>query len=304
MDLKQLGYFVHVAELGSFTRASIVLDVAQPALSRQVRLLELELRQPLLLRNGRGVTLTDAGRMVLERGRGVLHQVGRLREDLAHIRGALTGRVALGLPPSLSRRLAVPLARACAEVMPEVFLSITEALSFTIKEALISGRLDVALLYNPPPVPEVDREFLMEEPLYLVAAARKQRRARREDRPHDGSPITLKQLATRPLIIPSRPNATRMLLEEHLSLLGLQPRIALEVDGVDTILGLVAQNVGKAVLPGSTLAHTGAPGDFVIHPISEPDLRIRVYAATSSQRPTTQAQRAMLALIRKTLGLL
>ena len=75
MDLKQLEYFVRVAELGSFTRASSVLDIAQPALSRQVRLLEVELRQNLLLRNGRGVTTTEAGKLLLEHGRGILHQV-------------------------------------------------------------------------------------------------------------------------------------------------------------------------------------------------------------------------------------
>jgi len=79
MDLKQLEYFVRVAELGSFTRASIALDVAQPALSRQVRLLEVELRQSLLVRNGRGATPTEAGKLLLEHGRGILHQVERAR---------------------------------------------------------------------------------------------------------------------------------------------------------------------------------------------------------------------------------
>ena len=73
MDLKQLEYYVHVAELGSFTRAANVLNVAQPALSRQIRLLEVELRQNLLVRNGRGVTTTEAGKLLLEHGRGILH---------------------------------------------------------------------------------------------------------------------------------------------------------------------------------------------------------------------------------------
>ena len=83
MDLKQIEYFVRVAELGSFTRASVALNIAQPALSRQVRLLEVELRQNLLIRNGRGATTTEAGKMLLEHGRGILHQVQRAREDLA-----------------------------------------------------------------------------------------------------------------------------------------------------------------------------------------------------------------------------
>jgi LysR family transcriptional regulator, nitrogen assimilation regulatory protein len=92
MDLAQMEYFVRVAELSSFTRAAIVLDVAQPALSRQIRLLEVELRQTLLMRNGRGVTLTPAGQVLLEHCRGILHQVERAREELDRVRGALTDR--------------------------------------------------------------------------------------------------------------------------------------------------------------------------------------------------------------------
>jgi LysR family nitrogen assimilation transcriptional regulator len=77
MELRQLEYFVHVAELGSFTRASNFLSIAQPVLSRQVRALEIEFRQALLERNGRGVTLTEAGKRFLEHGRGVLSQIER-----------------------------------------------------------------------------------------------------------------------------------------------------------------------------------------------------------------------------------
>ena len=126
MDLKQLEYFVRVAELGSFTRAAQALDVAQPALSRQVRLLEVELRQNLLLRNGRGAMPTDAGRLLLEHARGILHQVERAREELGRVGGALAGRVAIGLPPSLSRALAVPITRAVRQQLPQASVSICE----------------------------------------------------------------------------------------------------------------------------------------------------------------------------------
>lgn len=73
MFFKQLEYFVHVTELGSFTRAANVLDIGQPALSRQIRQLEVEFRQNLLVRNGRGVMTTEAGQVLLEHGRGILH---------------------------------------------------------------------------------------------------------------------------------------------------------------------------------------------------------------------------------------
>ena len=88
MDLKQLEYFIRVAELGGFTRASIALDIAQPALSRQVRQLEVELGHTLLIRNGRGVTLTESGKQLLEHARGILYQVSRTREELGRVSGS------------------------------------------------------------------------------------------------------------------------------------------------------------------------------------------------------------------------
>src|SRR5687768_12157435 len=154
MDLKQLEYFVRVAELGSFTRAAIALDVAQPALSRQVRLLEVELRQNLLTRNGRGATPTEAGQLLLEHGRGILHQVQRAREELGRVRGALAGRVAVGLPPSVAKVMAVPLIREFRSRMPEATVSVSEGLSAAMQESLAKGRLDIAVLYNAAPTPE------------------------------------------------------------------------------------------------------------------------------------------------------
>ena len=120
MDFKQIEYFVQVAELGSFTRAASVLRVAQPALSRQVRSLEVELRQNLLLRNGRGVTLTEAGTRLLAHGRGILQQLQRARQDLEEQRGAASGLLSIGLPPSLSRSLT---ARACGSGTSPVWVA-------------------------------------------------------------------------------------------------------------------------------------------------------------------------------------
>jgi LysR family nitrogen assimilation transcriptional regulator len=146
MDLKQIEYFVRVAELGSFTRASTALSIAQPALSRQIRLLEVELRQTLLVRNGRGAAPTEAGKLLLEHGRGILHQVQRAREELGRVRGSLAGRVAIGLPSSLARMVTVPLTRAFRQQMPDAALSIREGLSVAMHESLLAGRLDIAVL--------------------------------------------------------------------------------------------------------------------------------------------------------------
>lgn len=292
MDLRQIEYFVRVAELGSFTRASIALGIAQPALSRQVRLLELELEQPLLVRNGRGVTMTAAGKAMLEQGRGVLRQVSRLRDELDRIRGGVAGTVAIGLPPSLSRLLTVPLVRAAHRALPGVRVSISEGLTTSLQDALLSGQIDLALLYNVAGEPDLATEALLDERLYLVtryvAGARPQ-------------PVPLARLAELPLVIPRRPNAFRVLVEDALARIGLAVRIAMEADGVDAIFGLVADGVGAAVLGESAVATAAEGGRFTAHPIEAPGLAAHIHLATSAQRPGTQAQREVIDLLRTAL---
>lgn len=295
MDLKQLEYFVRVAELGSFTRAAHALQIAQPALSRQVRLLEVELRQSLLLRNGRGATPTEAGKVLLDHGRGILHQVVRAREELGRMRGALSGRVAIGMPPTLARVLAVPLTHAFLRRMPEAQLSITEGLSTSMQEGLVRGQLDLAVLYNAQPQPEIDAQPLMNEELLLV-----QMRAPglQEDPPP--APISLKEVAALPLVIPSRPNAIRMHVESEMTRLGVRPTIALEIDGVSAILDLVAEGIGCAILSRHAVMRSVKPSAYTVRKIGTPPLQIELAVAVSSQRPGTLTQQATLQLIRET----
>jgi LysR family transcriptional regulator, nitrogen assimilation regulatory protein len=296
MDLKQLEYFVRVAELGSFTRAAQALDVAQPALSRQIRLLEVELRQTLLTRNGRGALPTEAGKLLLEHGRGILHQVARAREELGRVRGALAGRVAIGLPPSLARVLTVPLTRAFRAQLPQASLSITEGLSAHMLEWLTTGRLDIAMVYNAPPASDVELAPLYEEELLLV-----------ETRPADLSPaeeppavVSLQAVADLPLVIPSRPNAVRMQVEAELANLGLRPQVALEIDGVPAILDLVADGAGAAILSRNAVANSPKPSAYRMRSL-QPALFSRLSLATSAVRPATLTQQTTLDLIRSTL---
>ena len=296
MDLKQLEYFVRVAELGSFTRAAIALDIAQPALSRQVRLLEVELHQNLLIRNGRGALPTEAGKLLLAHGRGILHQVERAREELGRVRGSLAGRVAVGLPTTLARVLTVPLTRAFRQQMPDATISISEGLSVAMQESLVNGRLDIAVLYNAQPSPEIEIAPLPEEDLLLVQA----RPPGLLEDPAPG-PISLRAVSLLPLVIPSRPNAIRMYVESEMANLGCRMQIALEIDGVSAILDLVADGAGSAVLPRNAVANSVRPSAFTVRSINDPILRTKVALATSSLRPTTLTQQATRTLIHQTM---
>lgn len=296
MDLKQLEYFVRVAELGSFTRAAAALDVAQSALSRQIRLLEVELRQNLLVRNGRGATPTEAGKVLVEHGRGILHQMARTREDMDRLRGGLSGRVAIGLPSSVARVLTVPLTRRFRTELPDAQLSISEGLSSALLEGLGNGRLDIVVLYNAQPTRDVDVSHLIDEDLLLVRA----RPPGLAEDPPPG-PIPLAEVSRLPLVIPSRPNAIRMYVESEMAGIDCRPSVALEIDGVSAILDLVADGAGCAVLSRNALLNSPRPWAYTAQVIGTPPLRIGLSLATSLQRPSTQVQKAALELIQRTM---
>ncbi len=299
MDLKQLEYFVRVAELGSFTRASIALDIAQPALSRQIRLLEVELRQNLLTRNGRGAIPTEAGKLLLKHGRGILHQVEVAREELGAARGALAGRVSIGLPPSLSKLITVPLTRAFRQQLPHAQLTLTEGFSVLMHEGLRVGNLDMAVLYNSERSPELDITTLHTEELVLISprtsvkagAAKKGRAGKRQ-------PIRLAEVAELPLILPSRPNAFRILIESEMIAIGRKPQITLEVDGLNAILSLVKEGMGHAVLPSYTLSNVDDPAPFLLRSIHSPRIMSELMLARSSRRASTDTQKMAVELVK------
>ena len=292
MELEQIEYFVRVAELGSFTRASSALGIAQPALSRKIRQLEVELRQNLLVRNGRGATTTDAGKLLLEHGRGILHQVQRLREELGRLRGSLAGRVAIGLPPSIAKVLTVSLTREFRAKLPQAALSISEGLSAAMQESIINGRLDIALLYGAVPTLGLEITHLLDEDLFLV-----QRQSQRQSQLSQPTAVTLRDVAALPLIIPTRPNAIRMLVESEMANINCHPNIVLEIDGVPAILDLVLDGAGCAVLSKNAVTTSGQASLFSVSHIA--GLHSKLSIAVSSQRPATLTQQAMLELIQQ-----
>jgi LysR family nitrogen assimilation transcriptional regulator len=293
MELKQIESFVRVAELGSFTRAAQALNIPQPLLSRHVRQLEVELHQNLLMRNGRGVTVTEAGLVMLEHGRGILHQVAVAQEELGSVRGALSGRVSIGLPPSLSKLVTVPLTKSFRKTLPHAQLSLTEGFSVLMVESLRAGRLDMAVLYNPPPSPDLDMTVLHEDALVLIAGKKSppltNQRALK-------TVVSLTDLAQLPLIVPSRPNAFRLLIDTEMQRVNGKPNIVLEIDGLNAILELVKEGMGYAVLPAYTLSNFAKPEHFSTHRIEKPKLMSQLMLVWSARRPMTATHKAAMQL--------
>jgi len=290
MDLKQLEYFVSVVDLGGFSRASRLLGIAQPAISRQVRSLEVELRQSLLLRNGRGATPTEAGKRLLAHARSILQQVERARAEVDDVKGAPIGAIAIGLPPTLARMHTAPFVRTFRARYPRATVSVVEGLSVNIVEWVAIGRADVGVVYNPIPSPAVDFAPLASEELALVGPPARRGEART---------VRMRDLPRYPLIIPSRPNAIRALVESRLASLGLKPQVALEIDAVGAILDLVAEGQGYAILSPRAVP-AGDPGRGLhSRPIVQPALASTLAIATSALRPATPLQQAVVGLLRE-----
>jgi len=295
MELQQLEYFRQVAELGSFTRAASYLSVVQPALSRQVRQLEVELGQNLFERNGRGVVLTHAGTRLLEHTRGILTQVGRARQELEDQRSGDSGHFALGLPPSLGSSLTVPLVQAFERSLPNASLGTVEGLSTYILEWLNVGRVDCALVYNANPSATVDVEPLLHDPLFLIGPLARSTRGRRAARE---VALPVAALAEHALIMPSRPHAMRMAVENALSAVDRKITVVHEIESIPAIIDLVRQGRGHGVLPLNAIRATQWADHVNVQPIGDPALTISLSIATSAQRPKGSLLRKAIEVIR------
>jgi LysR family nitrogen assimilation transcriptional regulator len=292
MDLKQLEYFVAVVDLGGFSRASRLLGIAQPAISRQVRSLEVELRQSLLRRNGRGALPTEAGKRLLDHARSILQQVERARREVDEVKGAPVGHVVIGLPPTLALALTATIVREFRRRFPRASVSIVEGLSVHIHDWVVVGRADVGVVYNPVPSAAVEIRPLVDEQVGLVSRRAPRRQA---------ASVKLRDLPAYPLIIPSRPNAIRALVDARLATLGMRPQVALEIDAIGAILELVAEGQGHAVLSRRAIEASDAGRQLVARPIVRPPLTTTLAIVASAQRPSTPVQDAAIALIESLL---
>ena len=198
------------------------------------------------------------------------------------------GRVTVGMPPRVALGLSVPLVRSFRERFPRAVITVLEGLSLSLRESLVAGRLDLALLFDPQPSPQLAYEPLMREQLLLVAPPRSRLPAR----------VSLASLSGYPMVLPNAPNAIRGLLDDILGPRGVSLNVLAEVGAVQTVLALVAEGVGCTVLPESALA--ARPGGVRLPhaPLGPPAIRNVLVLATPLARPGTRLIRETGLLLR------
>jgi DNA-binding transcriptional LysR family regulator len=291
MELRQLRYFVTVAEEANFTRAAAKLYVAQPGVSAQIRRLERELGQQLLDRSGRSVRLTEVGAAVLPYARAALQAADGARLAVDELTGLLRGHVAIGTVTSHTLDLAALLAQFHHD-HPAVEMTLTEHNSDQLIDALRGGRLDAAIIaLGATPPPDLETHVVTDEPI-AAAVSHRHELAKR-------STIPLTALRDQVLISLPAGTAIRALLEDACAAAGFSPQIAFEASTPGMLAQLAARGLGVAIVPASV-----AQARDDLHPltITRPALRGRLAFAWRADDPISPATQALVAQARRMLN--
>jgi len=295
MELRQLEYFVAVAEEASFTRAASRVHVAQPGVSAQVRRLESELGQQLLDRSGRSVRLTEVGSAVLPFARAALDAVANARLAVDDLAGLVRGQVTVGMVSGCALPALAELLAGFHDRHPGVAIALVEDNSDRLVERLRDGRLDLALIGWAEQTPaDIDSVVLVDEELVAVVApghplagtgtgagAGAGARA-------GGGAITIRQLRDLPLVSLPRGTGVRAALDAACAAAGFTPRIVFEASALPMVVELAGRGLGLAVVPASI---PNGPG---ILRLTDPKLRSRLELAWRCAPAANPAARALI----------
>jgi LysR family nitrogen assimilation transcriptional regulator len=251
-SLNRWRYFLQVAETASVSRAAEKLGLSQPALSRQIALLEGELGASLFRRTGRGLALTQAGVAFRAKAVDILRRIAALPEEIAADGGAATGPVAFGAPPFMGRILTGALVANFVAQCPLARLRVRGAHTFQLREALLLREIDLAIVSMPLAEPEIAFEPLLREEMRLIGPPG-------DDRLATGQPVSLARVAELPLILTPRPDSLRLVVENAIETTGRTARVTVESE-YGPMDELVRRGLGYTVLPACAIVNTPLAG--------------------------------------------
>ncbi len=290
-DLHRLRRFLVVAEMGSLTKAAVVLDTTQSALSLQMGSLERECGDRLFYRTGRGVALTDLGDRLALRARELLRGAELLSQEIRAAAGVAVGEVTIGLLPSISAGLVSLLLREVIAELPLVKLRILEGSNGQLDEWLSEGRLDLAVLYRYGNLLDANEESLCTIDSWLVGP--------QGDRLTALPEVSFSQLDGLALILPGMPNGLRAAMNLHARRKSIALKVAVEVDSIPTQMGLAAGGFGYAVLGLHAVTAELVGGKLQASRLVGPGIERVVTLATSSRHPETLASKAIATRLRR-----
>ncbi len=291
MELRQLRYFVAIAECGSFSKAAERVFVAQSALSHQTAQLEDEIGTQLFHRSRRGIELTEAGQRFLPHAVAILRQS---EEAIASARSATdepAGKVIFGIPHSASNALALALLREVRQQFPAIQLELTEELTGNLSRQLVTGQINLAVLFDDGRLSDFEFMPLLRERMYLIEPA--QDALAQET-------ITLQQVLSLPLILPASPHGVRPIIERAAAQAGLaSPVVFADISSISILRTSLLAGLGRTVLPLMPLKQEIEAGLLRATAVVDPPLERMLAICWSKHIPTSSASQAVARLTRQ-----
>jgi DNA-binding transcriptional LysR family regulator len=283
MELSQLRTLIHVAELGSLSKAAGRLHIAQPALSRQIRLLEEELGVRLFDRHGRGMIVTDQGQDVLRHALRVMVELDEIRASVSDENAPLRGHVSIGMPPTVADILSEPLVAAFRSSHPDATLRIVSAYSGYLLDWMHRGEIDAAILYDPKSARTLRVQPLLEEVLFLIGP------------PGSGLSqevaVEFADVENTRLLLPSKGHGLRVILDKCADDCGFALHVPVEADSYSTLKSLVRSGHGSTILPLAPIHKDLAAGQLCAAPLRNPVPVRRLILSYPTDRPVPRLAR-------------
>lgn len=283
MDVVQLKTLIHVAELGSLSKASDRLHIAQPALSRQIRQLEKELGVYLFERHGRGMVITEAGNEVLQHATRIMDELEAIRSSVSGGHSSLRGAVAIGTTPTIAEIATVPLVKRIREAHPQLSIRLSSAFSGYLVDWLQRGELELAISYDLEPLNTLRIVPVMMETLILVGPVSAGLNMH--------TPVNFSHLAGESLVLPSARHGLRKILDQCALDVGFKLVTHVEADSFGAMIDLVRHGFGFTVLPLASIYGHLQNGTLCAAPLIEPTPMRKVVMVSPADRRVSPATR-------------
>lgn len=275
MDTHRLRYFLRIADEGSMSRAASVLGVAQPALSRQVRLLEEDLGVTLFTRTSRGVELTEEGKQLRATTAAPLRQLELAMQWVGSPWGRVERGLVLGMPAPIACVLAAPLLGSLAAAFPKVSIRVVVADSAQLVERMLTEEIDFAVLHGPPPDERLFYDdILIEHPVLVGGPASELDRSRA---------VSFSTLADLPLVLPTLQPSLNYTIQNT----ALRQKITIdsrfETDSLQVAKSLIEAGLAYGIMPLSACGAEVEAGRLRYAPLCDPVLTQHVGLALRSQ---------------------
>jgi LysR family nitrogen assimilation transcriptional regulator len=294
ITLRQLRYFVEIAQSRSFSRAAERLRVAQPALSQNISSLEDSLGAKLFERHARGVELSPAGQRLLASASDILARTDALKNEIDGRASLPTGNVRLSIAGSIAGAVIGPLLGAVACDYPGIEVTVRESMSFESRALVESGQAHLALMPSPSEIRGMASMPLYEERFLLYGTRAAMRR-----KPET---MTFAEVAELPLAAPDGAHDLRKIIERAANAIGRSLDVRYELNSPQMLIALARDGLAYVVMPPSACLEAVAAKSIAGRPVMEPELTRIQALVWPEDRPLSPAAAAIRDLIARIVG--